>query len=103
MIFNFNFNGASAEELRAINHRLDTLMTTIAEATATINDLTVKTTKIGEETRALLQKIADLTALVEAGNTTGAEFDAALAALKAQVDVVDGLVPDLAPAPTPQP
>jgi ABC-type transporter Mla subunit MlaD len=89
--------GASAAELRAINRRLDTLMATDAENTATLNELVAKTTKIGDETRALLQKIADLTAIIEAGNTSSPEFDAALAALKAQVDVVDGLVPDVAP------
>lgn len=77
-------------------------MSTIAEATAQITALTTQVQKVGEETRALLQKIADLTAIIEAGNTTGPEFDAALAALKAQVEVVDGLVPDVPPVPAPQ-
>lgn len=72
-------------------------MGTEAENTATLNALTAQVTKVGEETRALLQKIADLTAIIEAGTNSGPEFDAALAALQAQVGVVDGLVPDLTP------
>jgi ABC-type transporter Mla subunit MlaD len=99
--FHFHQHGATGDELRAINHRLDTIMTTIAEATAQITALTADVAKVGDETRALLQKIADLTAIIEAGNTTGPEFDAALAALQAQVAVVDGLVPDVPPVPAP--
>jgi hypothetical protein len=95
--FNFHFHGATIEDLRAINHRLDLIMTTVAEATAAITALTTGVAKVGEETRALLQKIADLTVIIEAGATTGPEFDAALAALQAQVAVVDGLVPDPVP------
>lgn len=88
-------HGASNDELRAINRKLEHIMGTEAENTATLNALTAQVTKVGEETRALLQKIADLTAIIEAGNNSGPEFDAALAALQAQVGVVDGLVPDL--------
>ena len=86
--------GAVAQELQAINLRLDAIMSTLAEATAELVALTAKVTKIGDETATLLQKIADLEATLGAGVVTTPEFDAALAALKAQADVVDGLVPD---------
>lgn len=88
--------GASAEQLGVINHRLDTIMSTLEQATAALAALTATVSKISTETSTLLQKIADLTAIIDAGgagNTTS-EFDAALVALTAQVNVVDALVPD---------
>ena len=91
-------DGASAEHLAAISHRLDAIAMDLTQATAELTALTAKVTKIGTETTTLLQKIADLTAIIDAGgagNTTP-EFDAALAALQAQVKVVDDLNPDVA-------
>lgn len=95
--------GATTEQLGAINTRLDTIMNTLVDATASITALTAQVTKIQGETSSLLQKIADLTAVIDAGGvgTTTPEFDAALSALQAQVAVVDALVPDEPPAPTP--
>lgn len=55
--------------------------------------------KIGEETTATLQKVADLEAALEAGGGTTPEVDAAMEALKAQVQLVDDKVKD---APTPE-
>lgn len=69
-------------------------MTTQAEVAANITNITAAVAKIETETRGLLTKIADLTAAVEAaGNATPEVLDA-LAALQAQVAVVDELVPD---------
>jgi len=77
------------------------IMSTQAELAAQLNTVTAEVTKIGTETQTLLTKIADLTAAIEAGGATTPEVDAALAALQAQVKVVDDLVPDAPPAPAP--
>lgn len=76
----------------------------LTQATTQITALTTQVGKIQGETSTLLQKIADLTAVIEAGGagSTTPEFDAALAALTAQVAVVDGLVPDEPPELPPE-
>lgn len=67
------------------------------ELAAELTALTATVAKIGTETSTLLTKITDLeTALANAGSVSP-EVQAALDGLKAQVNVVDGLVPD---APT---
>ena len=73
-------------------------MATQAELAASLAVVSAQVTKIGVETSATLAKVAELeAALANAGNTSP-EVDAALEALKAQVQVVDDLVVD---APTP--
>jgi hypothetical protein len=95
--------GATAEQLAAINLTLQGIRMDLTQATAEINELTTTVGKIQTETSSLLQKIADLTAIIDAGLPGGTtpEFDAALAALKTQVAVVDGLVPDAEPETPP--
>jgi uncharacterized protein YoxC len=89
-IVTINHQGDAAQLLR----RMQDIMATQNELAATLNALTGQVTKIGGETRTLLNKIGELTdALAAAGQTTP-EVDAALAALVAQVGVVDALVPD---------
>lgn len=62
-----------------------------------LNAVTAQVAKIGAETSVTLQKVIDLeAALAAAGGTTPA-VDAALAALKAQAQATDDLIPD-APA-----
>lgn len=74
--------------------KLEKMMATQAELAASLAAVSAQVSKIGTESSATLQKVADLeAALAAAGNTTP-EVDAALAALKAQVQVVDDLVPD---------
>lgn len=88
--------GPGADAMQIIHAQLETIMATLAEATAELGALKDQVTKVGAETQTLIAKIAELTAIIDAGgagNTTP-EFDAALAALKAQVEVVDSLVPD---------
>ena len=92
-----HYHGATADNLRLIQDRLDTLMATQAELATSLAEVTAKVTKIGTETQTLLVKIQELTDAIAAGTTT-AEVDAALAALQAQVAIVDDLVAD-APAP----
>lgn len=65
--------------------------------------LTGQVQKIGTETAALEQKVNDLESALNAGGDVSPEVQTALDALKAQVQVVDDLVPDPTPAPTPDP
>lgn len=69
-------------------------MTTQAELAVELAALTDQVTKVGDETRTLIAKIADLTAALEMAGRVSPEVDAAVVALKAQVKVVDDLVPD---------
>ena len=69
-------------------------MTTQAELAVEITALTEQVSKIGEETRTLIAKIVDLTDALEKAGRVSMEVDAAVVALKAQVKVVDDLVPD---------
>lgn len=69
----------------------------ITDATAKLKLLTAKAVKIGAETDAQNQRIADLEAAIEAGAETTPEFDAALLELEAEMDKVDAKVDD---APT---
>lgn len=74
-------------------------MTTQAAIVATLTALSTQVAKIGEESKVTLQNVTDLEAAIANANTSTPEVDAALAALKAQVQMVDDLVPD-APAVT---
>ena len=87
--------------LKDIQKELKLIMATNAELKADLDAVSAQVAKIGTETSATLQKVTDLeNALANAGGTTP-EVDAAMAALKAQVQLVDDLVPDAGPAPTP--
>lgn len=84
-------------------HKLDKLiaqgermMATQAELTTKVNELTTQVTKVGTETRTLLTKIEELLAVIAAGTVTP-ELEAAVNALKDQVQVVDDLVVDATP------
>lgn len=76
----------------------DKIMATQAELAQSLTDLTVQVNKIGEESKATLQKVTDLeTALANAataGQTVAPEVQAAFDALKASVQAVDDLVPN---------
>ncbi len=74
--------------------KLEKLMASQAELAASLETVSAQVAKIGTETAGLLAKVTDLeAAIANAGNTTP-EVDAALAALRAQVQVVDDLVVD---------
>lgn len=80
--------------LRNLNIKLDTIMATQQELAQELTNLKTQEDKAHAE---LLQKISDLeAAIVAAGNSTP-EVDAALVALKASVQSVDDIVPDVAP------
>ena len=76
---------AQLKELITMNH---------AELTAALQGVASNVEKIGGETRALIAKIADLHAAVENAANVPQEVIDALAAVQAQVAVVDELVPD---------
>lgn len=75
------------------------LMATQQEMVVQINGLKDQVAKIGTETSTLITKVNDLLAIIAAGPVTP-ELQAAVDSLKAQVQVVDDLVPDPVP-PTP--
>lgn len=80
--------------LHRIQYKVDKIMATQAQLAADLALVAAQVAKIGGETQALLQRIADLeAALANSGNLTP-EVEAALAALKAQVQIVDDLVAD---------
>lgn len=73
------------------------IMSTQAQLAADILAVADKVTKVGNETRALLAKVADLQTALDNAGTVSPEVTEAMAALQSQVAVVDELVPD-APA-----
>lgn len=71
------------------------IMSNQADLVVSLNEVTAKVAKIGQETQALIAKGEELMAAVVAAGQLTPETEAALAALKAQADVVDALVPDV--------
>lgn len=72
-------------------------MTTQTELANALDALTQTVTKIGLETAATLDKVAELEAAMATGGAVSPEVQAAFDALKAQVQSVDDLVPDATP------
>lgn len=89
-------NPDGEEILKALTTLGEALMTTQAELAADLKAVNDQVAKIGTESSATLAKVAELEAALAAGGTVSAEVDAAMAALKAQVKVVDDLVADSA-------
>ncbi len=83
------------EFLLHLHKEVRIIMATQAELAADLQAVTDQVAKIGAETTATLQKVTDLEAALAAGGGTTPEVDAALAALKAQVKVVDDMVADV--------
>lgn len=77
-----------------IIRKLEKIMATQAELAQTLADVSAQVAKIGTETSATLQKVADLEAALASAGEVSAEVQAAVDALKAQVQVVDDLVAD---------
>lgn len=65
------------------------------QATEELAGLAATVAAIKDGVTVLLQRIADLTAVIEAGGagSTTPEFDAALASLKSQISEVQAMVP----------
>ncbi|GMV76437.1 MAG: hypothetical protein AMXMBFR78_33860 [Rubrivivax sp.] len=83
--------------------RLEAMITMkFAQVTEELNATAARVAKIGTETQALLAKIDELSDAITSADSVPQEVADALAALQAQVAVVDDLVAD-APAPEPEP
>lgn len=80
--------------LAEIRELKEIVMSTQAELAANLTEILATVTKVGDETRALIAKVADLEAAIATAGNTAPEVDAALQALRDQVAVVDALVPD---------
>lgn len=76
-------------------------MATNAELVQGMSDLGAQVQKIGAETSTTLQKVSDLEAAIAGAGGVDPSVQAAFEALKAQVQVVDDLIPD-APVVTPE-
>jgi hypothetical protein len=87
-------------EFHLLNIKIEKLMSTQAELAQEIGAVTEQVAKIGTETKATLQKVSELeTALANSSNGVDPAVATAFAALKAQVQVVDDLIPDAPVAP----
>lgn len=76
-------------------------MATQKELAAQIGELGGIVRKIGNETSTLKQKVADLEAAAQNQADASPELVAAVADVRAQLDIVDQLVPDAEEAPQP--
>ena len=95
-----SFSAGLANISAQLTQLKDQIMSTEAELIAKLTSVTATVAKIGTETSALKGLVETLTASLAAAGTTSPAVDAAMAALVAQVTVVDDLVPDAAaPAP----
>lgn len=88
-------DAATKHDLRLMENRI---MATQAELTEQLNAMTEQAGKVAGETRTLLTRIEDLLAQLANAQVVNPELQAAADALKAQLDVVDELVPDAPPA-----
>jgi hypothetical protein len=70
------------------------IMKTQAELAADLQAVTAQVAKVGEEVVKTLDKVADLEAVLQEQGQVTPELQAAFDALKAQVVVVDDLIPD---------
>jgi hypothetical protein len=97
----FSFQLYVADQLRRIirlhhelNAKVETIMATQTELAAELAAVTAKVAKIGLETATTLDKVVELEGALVAGGNTSPAVDEALTALKAQVQLVDDLIPD---------
>jgi len=80
--------------LKQVLANQEKIMADQAQLAADLTAISAQIAKIGTESTATLQKVSDLEAALAGAGGTTPEVDAALAALKAQVQVVDDLVAD---------
>ena len=90
--FRFAHSLATKEDLKNIERKI---MATQEEVTAALVAAKQQVDKIGTETRTLLTRITELLAqIANQGDSVTPELQAAVDDLKAQLQVVDDLVPD---------
>lgn len=95
-VFHFHFPPADSSAL--VLERLTSIMTAIQDLAPQIEALTTQVTKIGTEIGGLKQSVADLEAALAAAGSVPQDVLDKFDALKASVQAVDDLVPDV---PTP--
>lgn len=88
------------EKVNIYIHQINSIMSTQTEIAQALTDLTAQVVKIGAESTATLQKVADLEAALANQDNVSPALQSAFDALKAQVQTVDDLIPD-APATPP--
>lgn len=98
MNIDVHVHDATAFLILKLTEKVDAIMATQAELVAELEAVAAAVAKIGTETSATLDRVAELEAALAAAGDVGPEVVAALDALKTQVELVDGLVPD---SPTP--
>ena len=94
------FFNPSGQKLDLLLQRTLNIMTIQTELALQLTALATTVAKIGGETRSLLERIVELLAAI-ADAPVSPEVTAAVAALSAQVAVVDSLVADLPTPPAP--
>lgn len=91
-LFTFNISVVGDE---ATNLKLDTIMATQIQIAEQIRTLTSQLNKISAESTATLNKITELQAIIDGGAPISDELQSAFDDLKAQIQKVDDLVPDV--------
>lgn len=91
---NLHFPPTRADDMALISESLIQIMTTQTELAAALDALTTKAAKIGAETTSLLTKITELTDELAGSNLISPAVEEKLAALQAQMGIVDDLVKD---------
>lgn len=92
-------DGILKEAIHFFKHKLNTIMDTQKDIAQGINTLTTQVGKIGAESTKTLQKVTDLEAALANQDNVSPELQSAFDALKAQVQTVDDLIPDVATSP----
>ena len=93
--------GSLLESFLSIHQKLDKIMSTQTELAAQVQAISAQVSKIGEESKVTLQKVIDLETALANQDNVSPELQAAVDALKKQVQVVDDLVADAPPAEQP--
>lgn len=85
-----------------IIQKLNSISMTQEELAQGLADVTAQVAKIGVESKTTLQKVSDLEAALAGQDNVSPAVQTAFEALKAQVQVVDDLIPDAPAAPAPE-
>lgn len=84
-------------ELKSINQKLITMAKTQAELAAEMNQISAQLTKVAGESKQTLDKVKELEEALNSQENVSPELQSAFDNLKAQVLVVDDLIPDVQP------
>lgn len=87
------------EQIQSLHHKTSKIMDTMDEIVAKLTALGAQVQKIGTESKATLQAVADLKAALANQPGVTQQLQDAVDNVVAQVKVVDDLVPDSVPAP----